>query len=344
MKLWLGLGAAVLLVGGGLFFVPGLFNSSRPEATQPASGLALRIERTGTDLMLTWNRDCETVRTATHATLQVNDGEQHENVEMDLSQLRTGSIVYSPATSDVSFRLEVVSSNPAKNLTESVRVLKTKPSAIPPENNSAATAPKLPVAVTPEPGAVAAEPEAEQPAVAPKVQPKPFNAAQLESPAARLRASRTEDLPEPPPAGGAPQLPARIPGASSMSMPAVSMPAPLAPAVPQPAAQAPSAPAKTAPPPPAKVGGQVVPVELISRVEPQYPPLARQANVSGEVLLEAVVGPNGRVTDVRMLSGHPLLREAAGAAVRKWTYRPAMLNGQPVESRTQIRINFLKNR
>ena len=59
---------------------------------------------------------------------------------------------------------------------------------------------------------------------------------------------------------------------------------------------------------------------------------------------EALVGPSGRVVETKLISGHPLLREAALGAVRQWTYKPAMLNGEPVESRTQVRVNFLKTR
>ena len=76
-------------------------------AAQDASPLALRVDRNGTDIVLTWNRDSDAIRRASRAVLHISDGPQHENVEMDLPQLRNGSIVYSPVTSDVVFRMEV---------------------------------------------------------------------------------------------------------------------------------------------------------------------------------------------------------------------------------------------
>ena len=59
------------------------------------------------DIVLTWNRDSDAIKAASRAVLSISDGAQHENVEMDLAQLRNGSIVYSPVTSDVVFRMEV---------------------------------------------------------------------------------------------------------------------------------------------------------------------------------------------------------------------------------------------
>ena len=62
---------------------------------------------------------------------------------------------------------------------------------------------------------------------------------------------------------------------------------------------------------------------VVSRVEPEYPELARHARISGSVKVEAVVAPNGTVRSVKILGGHPLLGQAAQDAMRKWRYAPA---------------------
>src|SRR5205823_14609762 len=106
-----------------LFVYPGLMIKSNKTAVTPhvdGSPLQLRVERANGELLLTWNRDSDAIRTATKAVLVINDGEQHENVQMDLAQLRNGSIVYSPQTSDISFKMEVTGKDENKTASESV--------------------------------------------------------------------------------------------------------------------------------------------------------------------------------------------------------------------------------
>jgi protein TonB len=79
---------------------------------------------------------------------------------------------------------------------------------------------------------------------------------------------------------------------------------------------------------------------LIRQVKPQYPALARQARIQGTVVLQAVIGKDGTVQNLRVLSGHPMLTEAAIDAVKQWLYKPYSLNGEPVEVDTQIYVNF----
>jgi len=79
----------------------------------------------------------------------------------------------------------------------------------------------------------------------------------------------------------------------------------------------------------------------IHRVEPIYPPLARQARVSGVVELVGVLGIDGRIHELKVLRGHPLLVNAAIEAVRQWVYEPTLLNGQPVEVSAPIIVNFI---
>ena len=81
---------------------------------------------------------------------------------------------------------------------------------------------------------------------------------------------------------------------------------------------------------PIQVGGVVQSAKLINRTMPRYPPLARQARVQGLVRLEAVIGEDGAIRELRAVSGHPLLIPAALSAVKRWRYRPTLLNGRPV--------------
>ena len=82
---------------------------------------------------------------------------------------------------------------------------------------------------------------------------------------------------------------------------------------------------------------------LISRVQPQYPVIARNAHVQGQVVLQAVVSRGGTVEKLKLLSGPPLLVQAAISAVSQWRYRPYYLNGEAIEVETEITVNFLLN-
>jgi periplasmic protein TonB len=79
---------------------------------------------------------------------------------------------------------------------------------------------------------------------------------------------------------------------------------------------------------------------LIHEVRPQYPPLARQARIQGAVVLQAVIGKDGAIQNLHVVSGHPMLTTAAIDAVKQWRYKPYFLNGEPVEVDTQITVNF----
>jgi periplasmic protein TonB len=79
---------------------------------------------------------------------------------------------------------------------------------------------------------------------------------------------------------------------------------------------------------------------LIKRIQPAYPPLARQARIQGTVLLQAEISKSGDIENLRLISGHPMLAPSAIEAVKQWKYRPYILNGEPVEVETQITVNF----
>jgi TonB family protein len=91
---------------------------------------------------------------------------------------------------------------------------------------------------------------------------------------------------------------------------------------------------------PIRVGGNVQAPERIKYVAPVYPAVAQQARVSGIVILEAVVGTDGAVTDIRVLKSIALLDEAAIEAARQWRYAPTTLNGVPVPVIMTVTVNF----
>lgn len=109
----------------------------------------------------------------------------------------------------------------------------------------------------------------------------------------------------------------------------------------------------SAPPPPPKkeepkpqtpqrirVGGNVQAAKLVRQPKPMYPPLAKQARISGTVKFTAVIGKDGSIQNLQLVSGHPLLVQAAQDAVKQWVYQPTTLNGEAVEVITQIDVNF----
>jgi protein TonB len=83
---------------------------------------------------------------------------------------------------------------------------------------------------------------------------------------------------------------------------------------------------------------------LLKRVSPEYPKKARKQHVEGTVRLHAIIAKDGSVQNLEVLSGDPLLVDAALKAVRQWRYRPTQVNGSPVEVDTTIDVNFTLNK
>jgi len=80
---------------------------------------------------------------------------------------------------------------------------------------------------------------------------------------------------------------------------------------------------------------------LIYRLQPVYPPLARQARIQGTVQLRAIISKTGTIENLIAVSGHPMLIPSALNAVRQWRYRPYMLNGEAIEVETEVTVNFV---
>lgn len=96
------------------------------------------------------------------------------------------------------------------------------------------------------------------------------------------------------------------------------------------------------PPPPTtlRISPGIVQGMLISRIEPKYPELPRRVGIQGDVVLAAIIGRDGTIENLHVLSGHPMLVPAAMDAVKQWRYRPYMLGSEPVEVETQITVRF----
>jgi len=120
-------------------------------------------------------------------------------------------------------------------------------------------------------------------------------------------------------------------GADSGALPSLGASPAIAPPPPQPSEQAPVR---------IRVGGSIKPPRLISSTLPAYPAMARSANVEGDVVIDTTIDAAGKVTGMKVVSGSPLLRQAALEALRQWRYEPSKLNGEPVPVEMTVTIKF----
>jgi len=143
---------------------------------------------------------------------------------------------------------------------------------------------------------------------------------------------KTQMAHDEPSVGGPPSLDGLVVGATSDGVPNAVI-TEIARAVP-PTVVRPATPQKL------RVSSGVAAGMLIYQQRPEYPRLAMQARIQGTVVLQAVIGKDGTVHDVHIVSGHPMLVSTAIEAVKQWRYRPYLLNSEPVEVDTQIKVNF----
>jgi periplasmic protein TonB len=102
-------------------------------------------------------------------------------------------------------------------------------------------------------------------------------------------------------------------------------------------------PPKVATPQKIRVSSGVAAGNLVQKVQPQYPAIAKTARIQGTVVLEATISKSGAIEGLKAVSGPPMLYQAAIDAVRQWRYKPYMLNGEPVEVGTTINVVFTLN-
>jgi len=89
-----------------------------------------------------------------------------------------------------------------------------------------------------------------------------------------------------------------------------------------------------------RVGGNVQSSKIITRVQPEYPRKAREQRIFGTVRLHVIIGTNGSVQEITVMSGEPSLADAAVVAVRQWKYQVSTIHGEPVEIETVVDVNF----
>lgn len=99
-------------------------------------------------------------------------------------------------------------------------------------------------------------------------------------------------------------------------------------------------PPKVATPKKLRVSSGVATGHLLRRIEPTYPAMAKIAHIRGDVVLAATISKTGVIENLHVVSGHPILAQAAMDAVKQWRYRPYLLNGEPVEVETTVKVTF----
>ena len=93
-------------------------------------------------------------------------------------------------------------------------------------------------------------------------------------------------------------------------------------------------------PPRVPLSADVSAGRLIKRVNPVYSKYARKNRIQGMVVMHAAISKEGDIVNLVVISGPPILTEAAATAVKQWKYRPYLVNGEPVEVETEVRVNF----
>jgi hypothetical protein len=320
------LAAAALL---SLRFYPEKFSLSWPNtpvrpllSTPPQAFIGLHAERQNGDLVLTWNRQSALITGATSGVLLIQDGDATRQIPLDATQVRGGSILYSPATDQVQMRLTVT--NPASTTTESVMVLlpKTGPPQVktlgPPKTTSAAHS-DVPVRETAQPRPL-----------------RPFAAPDTRRALPSSPATVIDDLPA---LNISPNLGAALPAA---------LPGPQPPA-PSPAKQ--SAPPPTPLPPapvqqqtPLRVAPAYHPPVAISEVMPEFPAVLRPVVFKPKTVeVRVTIDKEGKVIKAEPIPQKDLSKfmvDAAIYAARLWKFRPALSGDQPVPSEMLLQFIF----
>jgi TonB family protein len=317
------------------------------KAPDEPSTLALKLQRIGNDWQLNWDSTAPFLLKAAAGHLLITDGSIHKSVDLDISDLRNGSVMYTPITDDVALRLDVVSpesvtlasgtarmmaglspspqdlvqhnggSRDAKAHSEKVTSLDSAPSA-----GTGGSA----IEITSEGSSIARSFPAK--ATIPLTMSQPVYAlgheivnfeatVPLPNPTMMLRETDTFAPPSMPPAP--PELDPNANGSNSNLHSSA-----------RPVSQSAEA----------ERSGIDRPAELITRRGPVYPELARRSGVSGTVQLQFRVGVSGKIENVRVVKGPPVLAQSAVEAVQMWRYNPAQVKGIPVDSEIRTTIIF----
>jgi TonB family protein len=323
-------GVVVVVAGLSAYFLRNLWSPVHAAPTPAATSRPLQVdvETAGAGVIrVLWKTDSAPVTQAREGRLVVTEGsEQPRIMALTPEQLRIGHLDYQSTKDRFDFRLEVVNRSGAV-ATESVRAQLPKPAAALEDVTPPQTAPQVKEKNTPKAEAKADPPQVENVADTPQPSrpaPRAFTPPpqQSQGPTEEVRTV----LLDPPTA---------LPSANVMK-PVTGLPDRM-PSVPAPQVQQSTA----AHPPP--VGGNLQEPRLMKKVSPTYPSLARSLRIEGTVRFTAIIRNDGTVQNVQLVSGHKMLIQSATAAVKQWIYRPAVLNGKPVDVTTQIDVKFTLN-
>lgn len=283
--------------------------------TPAAHHMGLKLERTGSDLRLTWNPDVPVIAHATKARLLIADGDSQRLLQLDSSDLRGGAILYTPLTSDVVLRLEVDGQDERATASESVRISGgRRVSSAVPLTPHISTTDRI---VTPFNSQKAgAEPSSNNAAKRERSDSHDMlsrNANDSARPILKLQRPGSSELPSDPPLDAGEASP------TTADLTALYPTASLG----------------------ERLDGKFEAAQLIARREPVYPPLARgDQHFAGVVQLNFRILTDGTVHEVKVVKGNPVLALAAVAAVQAWRYTPARRDGIPVETVGRAILDF----
>ncbi len=306
-----------------------------PPAAPSAAGrptFALDVEKKQSDLVLTWSRSAPAIETATRAVLYIRDGVVDRSYDVDVTQLKTGTVFYTPLSGDVQFRLEVYGAGELPAIA-SARVL------------SAALPPPLPLAGAPpadEAGAALAAMEKATTAPLPARREEAGRAPADGGPRSLYYAYRRTEAPRRQALDAPPLLGAAKPaaeGPAAVMPPGVRVDAP-------PPAPAPARPAPLPAAPPPRVSDYVAPV-VTRRVSPSVPANVRALLRSeARVEVKVAIDETGKVVRAEAVSRtgemSAYLSQAAVNTARLWRFQPARNNGKPVPSEMVLNFRFTR--
>ncbi len=314
------------------------FSANSESSTE--SRMGLKLERMGSDWRFSWNPDAAIILKATKGHLLITDGASRKFLDLDSSDLRGGTIMYTPLTNDVVLRLEVDKANSAETVSESVRIAGSLLPPLAPQLLSPASgghrggtgrvAPS--VFASPETGDSGERSGVSRPMVngVPPVEvAKSWQNNSSKTPG-RAEQLGTATFPSPMPA-------VKLQG---RDVPASTSTHPVGPASKLDAVSTDLSSATPSTRESVQPSTRLEPAQLIIRKDPLYPPLAREGRFSGFVELHFYIRTDGAVYDVSVVKGNPVLARAAVEAVKTWRYKPARLNGTSIETEGSAFLDF----
>jgi TonB family protein len=315
------------------------------KAPDEPSTLALKLQRVGNDWQLNWDPTAPFLLKAAAGHLLITDGFIHKSVDLDISDLRSGNIMYTPITEDVSIRLDAVSAESVTLSSGTARLvaglLLSPPSQSTGGSRHSSGHPKKVTSLASLP--------------APSIKDNARESLSAGSSSkGLLPAKATIPLTMSPPVNAIGHESPNLEAAVALPNPGMVLPETFAFAV-----------SSLSPAPPvsdqnvsgsnlnssfsattvlqsaeAERSGIDSPAELITRRDPVYPELAKRSGVTGVVQLQFRVSVSGKIEKIRVVKGPPVLVQAALEAVQRWRYNPAQVKGTPVESDATTTIVF----